>query len=164
MTPRTITLTALPDILLVTLPEGAKLYGLWTIEPNRLTYADPHGHDTSIMLPQGNWRIVSTLADLTEEQVVNLVEPELEEIDGKMHHIGWKDYETDCMYIETALGSLESAILAEGYYLDENPFGKAPGCGCTGPSDKGSCDGCDEYMEAQSRTLDPELTLILERK
>lgn len=183
MKPQTITLTHLPDILLVLLPEGHKFP---RIETNQsiIPYGqdlcwDRNGGEKSygmdetewVGLPQGNWRIVSTLADLTEEQAQPLV---FKAVTGRYRNYAHKDFKGKDIGIGilnalalnnkyTAIESLESAILADGYYLDENPFGKAPGCGCTGPSDKGACDGCDDWMEADSRVLSRERCLLLRR-
>lgn len=119
-------------------------------------------------LPPGNWRIIGMLSEVTEEQIILFVDWESnpEDIGDEWRY---RDYQSqddgDYRYSHyTALESLESAILAEGYHLDKNPLGSVPECGCTGPSDKGACDGCDEFIEMRERVLSRERCLLLGRE
>lgn len=149
----------------VELPEGATNPEVHT---RSLTFdtpmeVDEWGYDyQAIKLPPGTWQIVGLLPEVTEEDLSEIVS--FIQIDKR---VGWYDYNSPNPLTfphATALESLESAIVASGYYLYENTFGKVPGCGCTGPSDKGACDGCDDWMDTQSRVLCRERCLILRRK
>lgn len=156
--------------LVVELPEGAtkpEIYG------RSLTFDTPIGVDEwgydyqAVKIPEGNWRIIGMLSEVTEEQIIPLVDWESnpEDIGDEWRYRDYQVQDEDYKYSHhTALESLESAIIAEGYYLDVNPLGSAPKCGCTGPSDKGSCDGCDEFIEMQSRVLCRSRCLLLGRE
>lgn len=163
MNQQTITLTHLPNILLAVLPEEAKEYHItqdyqgsylcWddgTTDFERQQFGD-HGQFKFCDNPRKNWRIVSTLADLTEEQADGLVE---------WHEVlqYYPDYSMYGLWNGdiTALESFHSAIRASGWFL-ENPV----------KVHTWASENADDYKkqfdDAQSRTLDPELTLILEK-
>src|SRR5690606_32630169 len=75
---------------------------------------------TAIDLPPGTWRIVGMLPEITEEQAKPLVDKQRFIVNGP--DLGFRNYaEGKYEWFGTALESLESAILAERYYLDTNP-------------------------------------------
>lgn len=165
MNQQTITLTHLPDILLVVLPEEAKEYHIaqdyqgsylcWddgTTDFERQQFGD-HGQFKFCDNPRNNWRIVSTLADLTEEWCKGVVDGELNGMRTKMVY---KHYKGLPMWFFTALESFHSAIRASGWYLE------SPVKVHTWASENAD-DYKKQFDEAQSRTLNPELTLILEK-
>lgn len=88
---------------------------------------------------------------------------------SKVMYKGYRDYTKDpdgysareINPFGTAIESLESAILAEGYLLESPP---TPKCGCFGPAEEGACPACDEWVESQSRVLDRERCLLLGRE
>lgn len=190
MKPQTITLTHLPDILLVLLPEGHKFP---RIETNQsiIPYGqdlcwDRNGGEKSygmdetewVGLPQGNWRIVSTLADLTEEQAQPLV---FKAVTGRYRNYAHKDFKGKDIGIGilnalalnnkyTAIESLESAILAEGWFF-ENTHGDRPdyarynyGNAYPHPSERKRFErDLSEWEQIQSRVLCRERCLVLRR-
>lgn len=164
MKPQTITLTHLPGILLVVVPEGAAKPRIFPDTKEPLVLFDhPDGWDgiSGIDLPQGNWRIVSALADVTEEWCRGVIKGY-----GKVN--GFHNYESTEQWTEllkrTALESFHSAIVASGYYIGHNPLGKEK-------EHKKKYKGHDMFFadhivkwhKAQSRTLPIERTLILEK-
>jgi len=168
MKTQTITLTHLPDILLVVLPEEAKEYHItqdyqgsylcWddgTTDFERQQFGD-HGQFKFCDNPRNNWRIVSTLADLTEEQADGLVE---------WHEVlqYYPDYSMYGLWNGdiTALESFHSAIRADGWYIGTNPLGTFE------DFDKQvfnhSKERLHEWSAAQSRVLCRERCLLLRR-
>lgn len=125
--------------LLIELPEGAtdpEIYG------RSLTYDTPEvdewGYDyQAVKLPEGNWRIIGTLSEVTEDGLASVVGRKFDDFQvcqklnqQPQYDMFWVRYPSgECKYFDTkdecylhALKmKLESAILAEGYYLDENP-------------------------------------------
>lgn len=113
--------------LVVELPEGA------TNPFVAKTYIDEDGHtyDTDPQwvewsgtfpnnvwyLPDGNWRIIGMLSEVTEEQAAELVETHGLDMSVFKHYGDRNDF------CETALESLDSAIVSAGYHLDFNPYG-----------------------------------------
>lgn len=140
--------------LLVELPEGAKMQGLQTTSPNAIVYADTHGHGVILDLPPGNWRIIGMLSEVTEKDIDGLIEP-VKVFDYDAHYWNYKDKEYQPIRVDE---SLESAILAEGYYLDENPIPE-PDISRY-PND----DWIADYNNAQSRVLDRSRCLLLGRE
>lgn len=111
--------------------------------------------DTYFKLPPGTWQIAGLLTDVTEVEAAKFVE-----------YTGWgggpdywQDYTNPKGDVGTAVESLESAILAEGYYLDVNPI-PVP------DYSEGHVrfDETVEHAKAQSRVLCRERTLILRRE
>lgn len=140
--------------LLIELPEGQQPMGLWRIEPNRLFYVDQNGCDTNMVLPEGNWRIIGMLSEVTEEDAAKLVD-----------YTGWgggpdywQDYTRPKGDCKTAIESLESAILAEGYTFQSTPK----------PENKdfywGYLDDLAKWETAQPRVLDRSRCLLLGRE
>lgn len=154
--------------LLIELPEGLGEYNmfLWDayydvtgdfheVPSLASTHKDPD--KTRILLPEGNWRIIGMLSEVTEEQAAHLVK--------FVGHpwCAYKDYTTDKNWFNTALESLESAILAERYTFI-NPTPK-PDCDCITEYDREGCDQeCWKYINAQSRVLCRERCLLLGRE
>lgn len=170
MKPQTITLTHLPEILLAVLPEEAKEYHIaqdyqgsylcWddgTTDFERQQFGD-HGQFKLCDNPRSNWRIVSTLTDLTEEQAQGLVK----KVISGQHYQNYNYKSVAERWVKTALESFHSAIRADKWHIGTNPLGTFE------DFDKQvfnhSKERLHEWNTAQSRTLNPELTLILERK
>lgn len=108
--------------LVVELPEGAHsplIEGINVL--CELTYIDEWGYDyCSFRLPPSTWEIVGMLPEVTEMDAIPLVDKERFIVDGP--DLGFRNYKGNKYdWFGTALESLDSAILAEGYYLDENP-------------------------------------------
>lgn len=149
----TIQLKRLPNVLLVVL-ENPYLLDKW------LQKHDPSKDykDEAIKLSGDNWRIVSTLSEVTEEWAISYVEKErfvTDELDlGFQNYLGGK-YD----WFGTALESFHSAIESDGWHL-ENPHYNEPVLKKL-PSELH--EHLKRHSEAQSRTLDPKLTLILEK-
>lgn len=111
----------------VELPEGATNHHIHKKKVgSRLRYTLSNGINTSIELPQGNWRIIGMLSEVTEEQAAVLVQKRIHPWDHKLWT--YRDYTRehkfprDAVVLHTALQSLESAILAEGYTF-KNKYG-----------------------------------------
>lgn len=172
----------------VELPEGAKFprietnqavipYGqdlTWDVNGGEKSY----GMDETewVALPPGNWQIVGMLPEVTEEQIIPLVERGSEPVycyeQEYPEYVGdewwYRDYQakddSDYKYSHyTALESLESAIMAEGYTFS-NPLGKVKDFKkkYTG-HDMFFADYMQKWYESQSRVLCRERTLILRR-
>lgn len=76
-------------------------------------------------LPPGNWRIIGMLSEVTEEQIIPLVDWESnpEDIGDEWRYRDYQVQDEDYKYSHhTALESLESAIEAEGWTFS-NPYG-----------------------------------------
>lgn len=159
----------------VELPEGAHTF-------NIINGYDKDGEFSAIRwetmgwfterLPPGTWQIVGLLPEVTEEQAAGIVDYNediryyraygvhpVESGDGKRSRlVGYLD----------AIKSLESAIHAEGYYLDENPK-RIKDHDFFYDGDGGLKDEelyiieCESEAEAQSRVLCRERCLILRR-
>jgi len=156
----------------VELPVGSDktvAYGLTSLTPY-INWMGDDGNLVEVTLPPGNWRIIGMLSEVTEEQIIPLVERESEPVycyeQEYPEYVGdewwYRDYQaqddSDYKYSHyTALESLESAIKAEGYYLDENPIPE-PDISRY-PND----DWVADYNNAQSRVLSRERCLLLMR-
>lgn len=152
--------------LLVRLPEEAKNTRIQSYpnHPMKLWYEFHYEKDdmpafNSITLPPGNWRIIGMLSEVTENQAKELV-------DKTDTHPKYWNYNLNYHREFYALESLESAIRAEGYYLDENPLPdpestmmQGDGYVYYGADDK----DFEEYEKAQSRVLDRARCLLLRR-
>lgn len=119
--------------LLIELPEGAK-------DPFvAKTYIDEDGHtydtdpqwiewsgtypNSTIDLPPGNWRIIGMLSEVTEDQAAEIVDGDripFDETQGAYRDYTYKS-NWGAAWLSSALESLESSILAEGWYFD-NPI------------------------------------------
>lgn len=151
--------------LLIELPEGATNPEVHT---RSLTFdtpmeVDEWGYDyQTVKLPEGNWRIIGMLSEVTEESAASIAE-QVRVMNQRTK--GYRTYNVDQYgnegYFESAIKSLESAIASEGYLFESPP---APKCGCFGPPEEGICPDCDEYMKAQPRVLDRSRCLLLGRE
>lgn len=152
--------------MIVELPEGATDVGiekdlylsgpvvLWYM-PGKNGVVNEVG---SIDLLPGNWRIIGMLSEVTEEQVAGIVAKHYSSL-------GYDDYlhDVDFSVLDTALESLESAILTEGRYF-ENPHGaKRPSINDYSSLVQYQGDAKD-FDEAQSRVLDRSRCLLLGRE
>lgn len=153
--------------LLIEMTEGATNLKVLTVHQGSksfpsLKYDRPDLVRGFIDLPPGNWRIIGMLSEVTEEEAATIAE-EVRVMNQRTK--GYRTYNVDQYgnegYFESAIKSLDSAILAEGYLLESPP---APKCGCTGPAEEGVCDACDEWMTAQPRILDRSRCLLLGRE
>lgn len=106
-------------------------------------------------LPPGNWRIIGMLSEVTEREAAQIV---------KLHATikKYRDYLIDNdrptdMFTKTAIESLESAIVSEGYTFRSTPK----------PENKdfywGYLDDLAKWEAAQSRVLSRERCLLLRR-
>lgn len=168
--------------LLIELPEGAENTSISdsdyfdkVITSNQhLTWNIDNGMLDGVSLPPGNWRIVSTLADLTEQQAHGLVDWDEDELYYKVydahpitHDNGQTTIRPGCL---DAIESFHSAILAEGYTflppeypdISDPKFYDEPYDG-TGFYQEIYSGAIEDYHEAQSRVLCRERTLILRR-
>lgn len=151
--------------MIVELPEGATDVGiekdlylsgpvvLWYM-PGKNGVVNEVG---SIDLLPGNWRIIGMLSEVTEEQVAGIVAKHYSSL-------GYDDYlhDVDFSVLDTALESLDSAILAEGYAWN-NPVPK-PDCDCITEYDREGCDQeCWKHINTQSRVLCRSRCLLLGR-
>lgn len=148
--------------LVVELPEGAtkpEIYGMSLTFDTPLE-VDEWGYDyQAVKIPEGNWRIIEMLSEVTEEQAATFV---------KLHATikKYKDYLTSKehptnVFTKTALESLESAILAEGFTFQNNL--RNPDDVCYFSRDRMIAD-VREYHEVQSRVLCRERCLLLGRE
>lgn len=151
--------------LLIEIPEGAKMEGLQITSPNAIVYADTHGHGVILDLPPGNWRIIGMLSDVREKDVKHLVKYISDW--GYINH-GVKTQVRE-MLLKTALESLESSILAEGWCF-ENPYGEEPThlehmrAGWLDNPITDDVRRVWNWKEAQSRVLCRERCLLLGRE
>jgi len=131
------------------------------------TYFPPRDIDYHIEKADEIWKLICKGSELTEEILEGLVEKD--DINGFredfVNGCAYLNYKTNTyVYTEKfkALESFISAIVAKGYYWSENPCKK-------------ELDKCNEYTdmftiakrtrafeEAESRTFNPENTLIFE--
>lgn len=148
--------------LVVELPEGA-------IEPRitqpfgiYLTVNDRFGFNR-IKLPPGNWRIIGMLSEVTEEQAFNIVQSF--KFKGGYLYNNYITGNRDTT--DTALESLESAILVEGYYLDKNPYADnlRDAVDKTPSRDYASkLEEANIFRQAQTHVLDRSRCLLLGRE
>lgn len=150
--------------LLVELPEGAKMQGLQTTSPNAIVYADTHGHSVILDLPPGNWRIIGMLSEVTEEQAKGIVD----DVSFKYPYLFKRKFEDYSCESEndhdTALESLESAILAEGYGFDSEPEPSYSDCEQYENPLRTYEGRLREWNSRQSRVLDRSRCLLLGRE
>jgi len=158
--------------LVVELPEGA------TDPFVAKTYIDEDGHvyktdpqwlewsgtypENILDLPSGTWQIVGRLSELFYHDFDGLIEP-AKVFDYTAHYWNYieKEYQP-IMQIE----SLESAIRAEGYYLDKNPYADnlRDAVDKTPSSDYASkLEEANIFRQAQTRVLDRSRCLLLGR-
>ena len=107
----------------------------------------------------GTWQIVGMLPEVTEEQAGSMVQHKVwGQERGLYRNYLYHEIQARHIMKETALESLESAILAEGYYLDVNPI-PVP------DYSEGHVrfDETVEHAKAQSRVLSRERCLLLRR-
>lgn len=145
--------------LLVEMPEGAQGWGItkdndlgWYI-PIWDNQAQDWDWDGSVIdLPPGNWRIIGMLSEVTEEMATTVVK---ECIDACECTTGYVNYnrgnKPKPFCLDTAIESLESAIEAVGYYLDNNPIPPFH-------------ERKDDWMMAQERILARSRCLLLGRE
>ena len=155
MKPTLITLP-IPNVLLVVLPEGVKDYDKDVFIIKSGPYVrlwNQFGKDELIDLPAGNWQIVGRLSEVTEADAQELVD----KVMGDQHFQNYSYKSVAERWVKTAIESLESAILAENYYLDSNPYQILKTMNGEGITESGQV----AYEEAQSRVLSRERTLIL---
>lgn len=118
-----------------------------------------HGHDEGLTesefkeyvyskCPPGNWRIIGMLSEVGEDDLTEIV------VDGcyvTATHFAFINHVYNIYTCSTRIESLNSAILAEGYYLDESPIKRTQ---FTNP---------DIWDSIQSRVLDRSRCLLLGR-
>ena len=121
-----------------------------------------------IYLPDGEWQIIGLLAEVTEEQVATLQDSHTifptqyvkDMIEAYPNHLKYNQF------FKTALESLESAMLAEGW-LFQNPFGEnEPVVDDPDPHSQyhgAQQDDVSRWQSAQSRVLSRKLCLILKK-
>lgn len=155
--------------LVVELPEGAHspvvddyLLGFNLPAPK---WADDWSDDSydTIKLPPGNWRIIGMLSEVTDA--------ELADVTGfyyNKYNERYVEMPTSAMRA-TPIGDIEDAILAEGYYLDENPKrikdheSFYDGDGRLKDEELYMIE-CEAEAEAQDRVLDRSRCLLLVRE
>lgn len=153
--------------LLVELPEGAENTSISdsdyfdkVITSNQhLTWNIDNGMLDGVSLPPGTWEIVGLLPEVSESEAAGMVEHKIRGQErGLYRNYLYHDIQARHIMKETALESLESAILAEGYYLDVNPI-PVP------DYSEGHVrfDETVEHAKAQSRVLSRERCLLLRR-
>ena len=141
--------------LVVELPEGAET--VHVAYNNGFWYLIYFTHNGEILtrkrLPKGNWRIIGMLSEVREDDLYGVV-PSKESIMSSTG-ILCVDYSRDELYtLGSRIESLESAILAEGYFLDKNPIQTV--------DDNYAAIG--DYYHNQSRVLDRSRCLLLGRE
>lgn len=145
----------------VELQEGAPIPDVINTGRPHLSWLDIDIDLSEIDLPPGTWQIVGMLPEVTEKQVGELVQKRIHPWDHKLWT--YRDYTRehkfprDAVVLHTALQSLESAIVAEGWYLDDNPIKVH-----TWASENAD-DYKKQYDAAQSRVLCRERCLLLRR-
>lgn len=152
--------------LVVELPERATNLQLLTVHQGSksfpsLKYDRPDLVRGFIDLPTGNWRIIGMLSEVTDEQAATFV---------KLHATikKYKDYLTSKehptnVFTKTALESLESAILAEGWKF-HNPYKKPDYIPKTMTAEFAYREEMDDWEKAESRVLCRERCLLLGRE
>lgn len=146
----------------VELPEGAikpritQPFGIY------LTFNDRFGFNR-IKLPPGIWQIVGMLPEVTEEQAARMVD----DATFKYPYIfkrKFEDYSSESENDhDTAIESLESAILAEGYGFHSEPEPSYSDCEQYENPMRTYEGRLREWNSKQSRVLCRERTLILKR-
>jgi len=103
-----------------------------------------------IDLPQGSWTIIGLLSQIQndEEKLSQLVEQH-PTAKGCYRDYTKSDFSSEWLWtFKTAIESFHSLQQSLKMWT-VNPYGKAPKCGCMGPSDLGACPACDEFMDAE---------------
>lgn len=148
--------------LLIELPDGSEFprIGNGVLKAER-THDDYSVSLVRLSLPPGNWRIIGMLSEVRESEASKLVK-----YTGLGGYVdSYENYQNrGYLFLPTAIKSLESSILAEGYYLDKNPNGeKRPSINDYSSLVQYQGDAAD-FDKAQSRVLDRNRCLLLGRK
>lgn len=112
----------------------------------------------------GNWHVIGMLSEVTEKTLSTVLDSaELKE-GRRLYNIHDEPYPN--RLTDSALESLESAILAEGYCIDSNPYGFPTETEYEGKVWRDEVIEADikAYNEAQSRVLDRSRCLLLGRE
>src|SRR5690606_5371762 len=103
--------------------------------------------------------VVGYLSELSEEWFKSRVEP--------MTILLYRNYTVGSQYeellLKTARESFYSLLKSEGWYT-ENPLGEKPEICYATLDDPEGYEALEEWQEAQSRTINPENTVVLFRK
>lgn len=158
--------------LVVELPEGAtdpfvaKTYidedgHVYKTDPQWLEWSGTYPENT-VDLPPGNWQIVGMLSEVTEMDAIPLVDKERFIVDGP--DLGFRNYTGNKHdWFGTALESLESAILTEGYGFHSEPEPSYSDCEQYENPMRTYEGRLREWNSKQSRVLCRERCLILKR-
>lgn len=151
--------------LVLELPEGANRFTVFNDDRPYLSFF-VSTETPRVYLPEGNWRIIGMLSEVTNA--------ELADVTGfyyNKYNERYVEMPTSAMRA-TPIGDIEDAILAEGYYLDENPieypsqsdpkFYDEPYDG-TGFYQEIYSSAIEDWQAAQPRVLDRSRCLLLGR-
>lgn len=142
--------------LVVELPPDAELISPVNGHDRTWSYWSETEKYGTFEAPPGKWHIIGRLSEVTEEQASNIVQSF--KFKGGYLYNNYITGNRDTT--DTALESLESAILAAGWYFD-NPYKNEPVL-------KKLPSEIDEHIErfakAQSRVLDRSRCLLLGRE
>lgn len=156
--------------LVVELPEDVTKVDY--VYKNKMTHLIEEDGESSFLSVDGEWHVIGMLSELTDEQAAGLVGSEETQGAWPYADVFLKNYQSGSFDLNSSLESIKSAILAEGYFLDEPPFkqGKYPissesfvkaGFGENDLVDQRYDDHI--HNQAQSRVLSRKHCLILRR-
>ena len=155
--------------LLIELPEGAENTSISdsdyfdkVITSNQhLTWNIDNGMLDGVSLPPGTWEIVGLLPEVSESEAAGMVEHKIRGQErGLYRNYLYHDIQARHIMKETALESLESAIVAAGYHLDVNPYQILKTMNGENITDEGQA----AFDEAQPRVLARSRCLLLGRE
>lgn len=148
--------------LVVELPEGAQGFGItdnndlgWYIPIWNRRAQDWDWDGSVINLPPGNWRIIGMLSEVTEEQAAGMVEPN--------GNGDYRNYVGAWGGFATAVQSLESTIVSEGYGFDSEMEPSYSDCEQYENPIRTYEGRLREWNSRQSRVLDRSRCLLLGR-
>lgn len=135
------------------------LVDMRTVWSGKMNFKSEDGWE-SVSFPPGNWQVIGMLSEVTEKTLSTVLDStELKE-GRRLYNIHDEPYPN--RLTDSALESLESAIKAEGYYLDENPYGEEPIRLPEGHNSHGTYESMwNQYSEAQTRVLSSGRCLLL---
>lgn len=138
------------------------LVDLQTVWSGKLNFKKGDGWE-SVSFPPGKWRIIGMLSEMTESDASGLVKslpnPWNHQKRSYRNHQVESKYAGGAYLFDSAIESLESAILAEGWYF-KNPLENE-----RNKIGLGTLDNFDQdYEQAQSRVLYRSRCLLLGRE
>lgn len=140
------------------------LVDLQTVWSGKMNFKSGDGWE-SVSLPPGNWQVMGMLSEVTDGDLRDIVPTELI---GAIGGIGgeymYPNYlKSNLDGFDTALESLESSILAEGYGLDSEPEPSYSDCEQYENPMRTYEGRLREWNRRQSRVLDRSRCLLLGR-